>query len=464
VPVELGLRYKPKNTLVEPVITEDGKYKVYKWSVKNLAPIEYEEGSIGSMDRYPHVMIVSDKFSHYGFEGDLSSWKSFGLWINGLYNGLDILPADRQQFFSQLVKDATDKKEKIRLIYQYMQKNFRYVSIQLGIGGLRPFSADFTDKKKYGDCKALSNYMKAALKSVGIKSYVAIINAEYDQEPVDADFPSNNFNHVILCVPEQKDSIWLECTSSTAEFGELGTFTENRNALLITEEGGVLVPTPRSRSGTNTLSAVTTVNLSDDLTAITETMFTAKGEYKEMMNDLMNEKKDDQKRAILYYFGPRQPDDFELAKDESQGDHKSKLKMFIAKLPGFISGAKLFIGPRIYKIWSRNLPKAENRKYDFYFSFPFEKTDTTIFKFPAGIKPDALPKENEFKCDYASYKSKYWYNNKENAFYSVTTLVLKQHKIPASAYASVKKFFDEVLQDDSQKLVVQKEPGEKKAF
>src|SRR6185503_18169122 len=204
-----------------------------------------EAGAVSGQNRYPHVSIVSDRFSHYGFEGDLSSWKSFGQWINTLYSGLDILPPDRQQFFTQLVKDASDNKEKIKRIYQYMQKNFRYVSIQLGIGGLKPFSAEFTDKKKYGDCKALSNYMKAALKSVGIPSHIAIINAEYNQEPVDPNFPANGFNHVILCVPGQNDSIWLECTSSTAAFGELGSFTENRNALLITDNGGVLVPTPK---------------------------------------------------------------------------------------------------------------------------------------------------------------------------------------------------------------------------
>ncbi len=464
VPVDIPLRYKGKNTSIEPVITEEGKYKMYKWAVKNLAPIDYEEGAVSYRDRYPQVSIVCDKFTHYGFEGDFSSWKNYGQWINALYNGLDDLPADRQQFFSQLVQGTPDKKEKIKRIYQYLQKNFRYVSIQLGIGGMRPFSADFTDKKKYGDCKALSNYMKAALKAVGIQSHVAIINAEYDEEPVDPDFPADRFNHVILCVPNEKDSIWLECTSSTAEFGELGTFTENRNALLITDGGGVLVATPKSHAETNTQSRITTVMLSDDLSAITETVFTSKGAYHELMNELMGENRDDQKRAIVSIFGSKQPDDFEFLKDPSADDHLSKLNMIIGKLPGFVSGAKLFISPRIYKMWTRNLPKAENRKLDYYFHFPLKETDTTILKLPAGIKPDALPKETELKCDYASYKTHYWINDTENSIYSTTTLILKQHKIPASGYASVKKFFDDVIQDDAQKIVVQKTAGEKKAF
>lgn len=464
VPADIGLRYKGKNTTLQPAVTSDEKYKTYKWAVKNLPPIEYEEGAVSSSDRYPHIMIVTDQFSHYGFDGDLSSWKSFGTWIKNMYEGLDVLPGERQQFFASLTKDAANEKEKIKRIYNYMQQNFRYVSIQLGIGGLKPFSADFTDKKKYGDCKALSNYMKAALKTIGIKSHVAIINAEYNQEPVDADFPANSFNHVILCVPGQKDSIWLECTSSTAEFGELGTFTENRNALLITDDGGVLVPTPKSNFATNILSSRTTVTMESDLSGLTETIFNAKGSYKELMADILKETKDNQKEALVSFFGFKHPDDFVLVKEESTDMHKTRLKMSISKVPEFNAGEKLFISPRTYKMWSSTLPKAENRKLDFYFRYPFEKIDTTILKLPAGAKPDVLPKENKLSCNYGTYHSRFWYNEAENSVYSATTLILKQHKVLAADYASVKKFFTDITQEHSQKIVILKPAGEKKAF
>jgi Domain of Unknown Function with PDB structure (DUF3857)/Transglutaminase-like superfamily len=467
VPANIPLRYKSLHTSLQPVVSQFGNYKIYKWTVKNQSPIEYEEGSASGSDKYPHIKIVSDKFSYYGFTGDLTSWKSFGTWIKDLYQGLDVLPADRQQFFKSLVENAGSEKEKIKRIYTYLQQNFRYVSIQLGIGGLRPFSAEFTDKKKYGDCKALSNYMKAALNAVGIKSHVAIINASYDQEPVDAGFPSNDFNHVILCVPGQKDSTWLECTSSTAAFGELGTFTENRNALLITDNGGALIPTPKSRSSSNTFSTTTNVTISDDQSALTETFFSVKGEYKQMIDDILKEKRDKQKQFIVGYFGFKQPDDFVLSREESSGGNNAKLKMSVAKLPEFNAGNKLFIGSRIYKIWSKALPKSENRKLDYYFHNPFEKSDTTIYKLTPSMTPDVLAAEKELKCSYASYKSKCWYNEKENSIYSVSTLILKHHKIPASDYAQVKTFFDNVMQDDSQKIVIRKTEGEKtekKAF
>lgn len=142
------------------------------------------------------------------------------------------------------------------------------------------------------------------------------------------------------------------------------------------------MPTPKSHSNTNILSSVTTVTMSDDLSGLAETVFTTKGEFTEIMNDILKETRDHQKETLVFYFGFKQPDDFILAKDELAEGHRTQLKMAFAKVPEFNAGSKLFISSRMYKIWPRSLPKAENRKLDFYFRFPFEKNDTTVFKLP----------------------------------------------------------------------------------
>ncbi len=458
VPKDLDLRYKESNIKLAPEITTDDKYKTYKWAVNNLAPIEYEEGTVSYSGRYPTIILAPNRFKLYDYDGDLSSWKNFGSWENGLIQGLNVLPEERKQFFTALVKEAKNDREKIKLVYDYLQKNFRYVSIQLGIGGYKPFPASFTDQKKYGDCKGLSFYTHAVLNALGIKSYVALINAEYNKEPVDPNFPCNQFNHMILCIPQKKDSIWLECTSNTNDFAVLGNFTENRNALLITENGGVLVPTPKSKSSDNVFNAMTRIKLEGDGSGKTETVLNTSGEYKQdMVNYLFNEKKDDQKYVIVNYYGFKQPDEFNVEKIEEGNKFVTNLNMSIEKIPEFVAGSKMFLTPRMYKIWSMKLPKSENRRLDYYFECPFEKTDTTVFKLPEGYTADALPVEKNIKCEYGSYDSKYWYSATDKSVYSTAKLVLTQHKIPAAKYAGVKTFFDDVLKEDAQRIVIKKE-------
>src|SRR5687768_368289 len=457
VPPSLDLRYKPKNISLQPVIKDEGKLKTYTWEVRNLPPVEDEKGAVDNTDRFPSIELAPNKFSIYGSTGDLSSWKNYGLWIRQLYKGLDELSVSRKGFFIDLVKDAKNDKEKIRLIYDYLQENFRYVSIQLGIGGFKPFSAEFTDQKKYGDCKALSNYMKAALSSVGIKSNIAIINAGYNKMPVDPAFPSQGFNHVILCVPQKNDSIWLECTSSTIDFAELGTFTENRYALLITDDGGVLVPTPASNAKANVLSINTTLLLEEDGSGKSQTIFRSKGQFKEVMDDILKSKVDEQKETLVFGFSFKQPDHFEFIKKDDKDIFSTELKMELEKIPDFVAGNKVFLSPRIHKIWERKLPKAQNRKLDFYSRYPFEVTDTTVYVLPEGFKVDVLPPTKEFKNDYASYTSKSWYDESKRSVYSYVQIILKQHVIPAAKYAEIKKIFDDILVNDGQKIVVKKE-------
>jgi hypothetical protein len=122
-----------------------------------------------------------------------------------------------------------------------------------------------------------------------------------------------------------------------------------------------------------------------------------------------------------------------------------------------MTGNKMFLKPRIYKIWSSKLPSAENRTEDFLFDCPFEKTDTTIYVLPKGYKVDALPPAKEFKTEFSSYMTKSWYDESKQSVYTTVQIVLKQHHIPAAKYAEVKKFFDDVLMNEGQRIVVKKE-------
>ncbi|WP_205511454.1 DUF3857 domain-containing protein [Longitalea arenae] len=457
VPKELDLRYKEKNIKLAPQISEEGAYRLYKWTVSNLAPIANEAGAVSAESRYPSILLAPNRFSYYGNPGDLNTWQSFGEWIRKLYTGLDELPEDRKAFFRDLVKNARDDREKVRLIYDYLQKNFRYVSIQLGIGGLKPFPADITDQKKYGDCKGLSNYMKAALKAVNINSHIAIINGGYNKEPVDREFPANSFDHAILCVPQPEDSIWLECTSAKADFDILGSFTENRNALLVTDAGGVLVNTPASTAAGNKLITTTTVELNNDGSGSTVTCFRSNGHYKGLLDYILSEKKDDQKESVVLTLGFKQPESFEYIQKDSPDLFTTMLTMTIEKIPEFTAGNKIFLAPRLHKIWDLKLPKTENRKLDYYFQSPFDITDTTIFKLPAGATVEALPKPAMLSGPYASYSTSYWYNEAEKAVYSTASVRLNQYKIPAAAYAGIKKLFDDMQVDAGQRIVIKKE-------
>ena len=126
-------------------------------------------------------------------------------------------------------------------------------------------------------------------------------------------FPYDSFNHVILCIPFKNDTTWLECTSNTQPFGKLGPFTENRNALLITEDGGKLVRTPGSLAQDNQFNTEVHITLDPDGGAKAHAKILSTGELRSVFVDMMPAlKADEQKEAILTAFGIKQPSVFDF--------------------------------------------------------------------------------------------------------------------------------------------------------
>jgi hypothetical protein len=454
VPISLDLRYKNQKTDITPEVSVEGKYKIYKWSARNIPPFSFEYGAVESSSAYPAVILAPNRFRIYDTDGEMTSWAKFGEWEQSLLPGLDNLTEERKAFYQALVKDVPTDREKVKKVYEHLQKNFRYVSIQLGIGGFKPFDAKFTDEKKYGDCKGLSFLMHAILKSLNIKSHLALINSGSTEEPVDPSFVCNRFNHAIICAPLKGDTVWIDCTSNTLEFGNVGVSNENRNALLITDKGGVLVSTPGSRPESNTFYSYTRIKLNADGSGKSSSTISTSGEYLELQKYLFKQKGEDQKKILVYALGFKPPNSFLLKQSEESNNKNITLQFDLDKVPDLIAGNKMFLRPRIQKVWDQKLPSSQGRKQDYFFDFPFIYRDTTVYLLPEGFKKDALPTNQTLACEFAAYQTKYWYHEGSRSLFTVTELVLKQYRVPASGYEPVKTFFDKVMRDDGQRIVV----------
>ena len=457
VPTGMGIRYKNRHTGVQPLIQEGPRdTKTYTWSVSGLKGQPFEASTLA--DDGPAVLLAPNAFNLDDNPGDMSTWASFGKWYYDLNKENFVLPETSKDFYRRLVAGASTDLDKARILYGYLQKNFRYVSIQLGIGGLRAFPASFTESKKYGDCKGLSAYMKACLDAVGVKSYVALVNAGELEAPVDPSFPDSHFSHVILCIPNAGDTTWLECTSKFTDFGILGDFTEDRNALLITESGGVLVHTPSSRAEENRSSSFTLVTLSPDGSGQVLAHLAATGAFKrQRISGLYEQSRDNQKRYLVSALRFMSPDDLLVyVHDIDTPVFKADIQLTLEKVPDFMAGAKMFLHSRLYPILYRQTIASDKRTQDFYFPDPFQLTDTTCYLLPDGYSVEQLPPGETRKAPNATFTSAYWYDASKKAVFSAGTLTLMNRDIPARDFPQVKRLLNEVENESTQKIVINK--------
>lgn len=449
-------RYKNYRCSINPNISEKDNLITYTWAVKNVLGYNREPGV--SKNDIPRVIISPTLFEMDDYLGDMSSWESFGKWQTTLINQTNKLPESNTAYYRNLVKDAKSEREKVQILYKHLQENYRYVGIQLGIGGWKPFPADFTEKKKYGDCKALSNFMQAMLNAVNIKSHYAIINAGNDGMPVDQTFPQNFSNHIILCVPQLKDTIWLECTSRKIPFGKLGPSTENRNAFLITETGGIIVPTPRTKPEDNSVSTYSLISLEEDGSGKATVDINHKGEFTDL-SDYILEADDQRKRNYLInYAGYKQPDNLNVSKTNVNGsNYILHYEMSFEKIPDFSTGSKHFLSSRLYKFWDKALPKTENRQNDYYLDFALIQSDSTVYQLPEGFAPEKLPNAASYKFEGGQFQSDYSFDETKRQVITTCRIQLNSHIIKAKDFQDAAKFFSNVLNEQQQKIVVKKQ-------
>ncbi|OJW17344.1 DUF3857 domain-containing protein [Mucilaginibacter sp. 44-25] len=451
-----GFRFKSHNTNIAPVKTTDDGYDKYSWVVRSVKAIKPEQDAV-TWQVFPSIDFATNSFTFAGLPGNFTTWADFGKWQQALNTDVCNLSPQRVEQIRAMTANLPTDREKAKFLYKYMQDNMRYVSIQLGIGGLKPFPASFVDEKKYGDCKALSNYMLALLKVVNIPAYYAVIRAGENERPTDFGFPSSNFNHVIVCIPFKGDTTWLECTSNTKPFGKLGAFTENRNALLITETGGQLVNTPKSTMADNQFNSEAHITFDENGGAKAKVKITATGGYRDDLIGLASLKSAEQKETLIRMLNMKQPNLFEVSPaDDNDGTKEVTLDLEFDKFCDIASGNKMFYRPRVFDLWKATLPIAEKRKSDFYFSTPIQKSCVTTIDLPQGYEVETLPVNQTLKFTYGSYEVRYAYNAAKNQVLSTTTLQLNNHVIPAAKYTEMQQYMDNIAKAQNKKLVIRK--------
>lgn len=464
-PQTYQFRYKAYNYNGKPAITNEKGKAIYSWEAENLPAFVKEPYAPRTSNFVPTVLLGPTAFEMEKYKGTMNSWKDFGLFVYQLIANRDQLPDNIKAKVHELVNGVTSPEEKVRILYNYLQANSRYISIQLGIGGWQPFDAKFVAEKKYGDCKALTNFMLALLKEAGIKSDYALIYAGDDNDRMYEDFPSAQFNHVILCVPMQKDSIWLECTSQDVAAGYMGSFTGNRYALLVNEKGGHLVRTPAYAAQDNRQLRIIDAILLPDATLMIKTRTQYTGLQQDDIHSMISSLSKDKVKEYLH-------DNFNLSTyDINNFDYKVQKQLVPAIQEALditvynyatITGKRLFITPNILTR-SGSRPQAnDKRKYDVYLSMPYIDIDSVTIAIPAGYKTESVPKDVTLHSTFGNYTASTRVLNDKIIYYR--KIELESGLYPAGVYNELVNFYQSVYQADRTRIVLVKDEEQKKAF
>lgn len=457
VPYDYKLRYKAYHYTGEPQVATAKDYQNYTWEVKGMVAMPEEDYVPEDYERTTTVMLAPSNFEMQAFKGNMSSWEEMGHFVYTLNQGRDVLPDNVKKTVHDLTDGKSDK-EKIDILYRYLQQHTRYILIVLGIGGWQTFDANFVAAKGYGDCKALSNYMVALLKEAGVPAnYVLVQSGDTNTELVE-DFPSTQFNHVIACVPGKGDTTWLECTSNTLPAGYLSSFTANRPVLVIADQGSKLVRTPAYTMDQNirVRHITATVSETGDMQVKINTHSAAlQQDYAHDMNHALSHDKIMEKLRedhLLPSYDVNKYEAKEIAGLLPAMDEEMEIN---AHNYASVSGKRMFLEPNLLSKAGAKLETAEPRVSPINVYSPYKKVDTVTITIPAGYVSESIPQPVTLKSNFGEYTSKIEVKNNQVIY--IRSYCHKAGTFPASEWVNFAAFNNAVYKADRAKIVLVKQ-------
>ena len=425
--------------------------------IRNSPAIKYEELCPSYITIMPSVMLAITKFHLEGIDGEADSWKDFGKWMfdNLISNRMELSEGAKIKV-KNLVTGIDDPVKKAKIIYEYVQNKTRYISVQVGIGGWMPMLANDVDRLSYGDCKALTNYTKSLMDAVGVESYYTAVYAGRNKRSMENDVVSVQGNHVFLYIPSEEKDIWLECTSQTVPFGYQGTFTDDRDVLVISPEGGIIKHTgvhDDKNSFQNTLADYK-INSEGSLEA--NIKISSGGIQYRNHYDL--EKKSERDVHEYYksdywsYINNLTVNNYHFSNNRDGIIFKENVKIGASDYTTFSGDRMLFIVNAFNRV--SHIPKRyRNRKLPLEISRGFVDSDEFIIDLPTEYSVEAIPKAVKMENKFGKYEFSIEKIAPAKLKY-VRTFLLKKGTHPAKDYNDYRNFRKQIAKLDKSKIIL----------
>jgi hypothetical protein len=470
-----GWEYKASWLSATEVKPAEGTGSPVQWVVSGVTGIRYEP-EMPPWRGVARQMIVS----FFPAEGtsrksEMANWQSMGSWYQDLISGQMDASQPIKQEVSALTAGKATQLQKMQAIAGFVQRDIRYVAIELGIGGLQPHAASDVFTHRYGDCKDKATLMRAMLREIGVDSYQVIINTQ--RGAINRETPAHQaFNHVILAIklpdglndpslvalmqdPKLGRVLFFDPTNEFTPFGQIGGYLQANYGLLVTPDGGELVELPQQPSSMNSIERVGKFALDANGTLKGNVTEVRLGDRAWLERErLRAATKDSDRTKPIESLLAGSLSSFQIVTASAVNSEKTDLPLgfnysFESDKYAKIAGNLLLVRPRVLGSKSSGvLETKEPRKFPFEFDAPVRDTDSFEITLPPGYEVDELPPPADVDYSFGSYHSKTEASGR--MLHYTRSMEIKELSVPVSKMEELKKFYRTIASDERNTAVL----------
>ena len=302
----------------------------------------------------------------------------------------------------------------------------------------------------------MSNYTRALLREVGVEAYYTVIYGDNNIRNIDREFSAVQGNHVILSIPNGDENVWLECTSQTNPFGFIAGFTDDRDVLLITSEGGKIEHTRSYSKDENLQHTKANVELKADGSIISEVNIKTYG-YQYALHDYI-ERKTTREQELYYkethwdYINNLSIDTMEIVNDKDSIVFTENVKLS-AQNYAIKSGNRLLFQPNVFNKVTNTPTRYKNRMLDFEIERGFTDKDELTIQLDSNLEIEAMPNDVAIETKFGSYNFSIKILS-DNQLQYKRIYVLNKGYYSKEEYETFREFILNVAKYDNTKIVL----------
>lgn len=437
--------------------TASNENRSYRWEITGMNGIEREPFGPPWFELLPAVVFRTNEFQMDGYAGNLEEWSSFASWIGYLWQGRTELPQVVKGEIDRMVDIHGQSHELIQAIYTFLQENTRYVSIQLGIGGFQTETARSTAENRYGDCKALSNYLVAMLRYAGVEAYPALIRNGGFSFPFDTEFVHNPFNHSVVTIPFQNDTLWVEATSSSFPAGYLGASNSNRHALVFHNNGGKLVETPLLKPEDNFQKRSATVKLLENGDATASVSTQLGGSQHESVRSVSRQAQRRQRQFLddRLPFNLYDISSYQIEAGEAKPVASIAMDIKITSYATVV-GNRIMFSPNLVERTRGYLTPPRVRSQPLHTGDSYHDVDSISIEIPENYTVEAIPEPVSLEFEFGSYSSRVSVADDGKSLNYSRELLMEPGVLPVGDVSQFYSFINDFVRSDNSQAVLVK--------
>jgi hypothetical protein len=403
--------------------------KVYTWRASN--PRSYiKDDYAPDADYYiPHVIV---QVSKYKFNEETT-------FVNNSLDDLYKIVYKRisninksesneiKALTDSLTKGITSNKEKVRIIYAWVQRNINYVAFEDGENGFVPREASLVIQRKYGDCKDKTSLLVAMMKSQGLNASYTWIGTR-DIPYKFSDFATCfNINHMIaVWWDDNNNPVILDGTTHHQPLEDIPSHIQGKECLIEKGPDNYKVYTiPVSSPSKNTSYDSLTVEFKGD-TLVGNGLSIINGELRSYMLDCFEGKDLTELPGVVNKLMPKASNKFVIksVKPVAIADADTTIKYsYKFYLPDYLitNHDVAYLNLNLDRFMAGTILKDDR-----WIPFELSKTKKHIFvctfKIPEGYEVRDIPKNSSYDNSLFAYNHTYTISSNEITLKTIVTL------------------------------------------